>query len=132
MTLQISPVRSPEDRVADLGSIDLSGIDGRQLRRSKFAGRFAEDGITLSLVHLDVALAVNPIGDRHLLHPEIFGNQRRKSRHRPAGGTGKDRPQRLRLLVVSALIDIGGHRPIPICHRAGRMNGKRDIEMHEG
>jgi AraC family transcriptional regulator len=62
MSLQMSPVQSPEDRVADLGSIDLSGIDGRQLRRSKFAGRFAEDGITLSLVHLDVALAVKAEG----------------------------------------------------------------------
>src|SRR6516165_3797881 len=31
-------------------------------------------------------LAVNPIRDRHLLHPEVFGNQRRESRHRTAGG----------------------------------------------
>src|SRR6516225_8084975 len=38
-------------------------------------------------------LAVNPIRDRHLLHPEVFGNQRRESRHRAARGTGEDRPQ---------------------------------------
>ena len=58
MSLQMSPVQSTKDHVADIRSIDLSVIDGRRLQRSKFAGRFAEDGITLSLVHLDVALAV--------------------------------------------------------------------------
>ena len=62
MSLQMSPVQSTKDHVADLRSIDLSGIDGRRLQRSKFAGRFAEDGITLSLVHLDVALAVKAEG----------------------------------------------------------------------
>ena len=56
MSLQMS--LAPPDQVVDLPSIDLSGIDRRRLKRSKFADRFAEDGITLSLVHLDVALAV--------------------------------------------------------------------------
>ena len=62
MSLQMSPVQSTKDHVADIRSIDLSVIDGRRLQRSKFAGRFAEDGITLSLVHLDVALAVKAEG----------------------------------------------------------------------
>ena len=63
MSLQMSPVQSTKDHVADIRSIDLSAIDGRRLaERSKFAGRFAEDGITLSLVHLDVALAVKAEG----------------------------------------------------------------------
>lgn len=62
MTLQISPVRSPEDHVTDLRLIDLPGLEGRRPQRSKFAGRFAEVGITLSLVHLNVALAVQAEG----------------------------------------------------------------------
>ena len=62
MSLQMSPVQSTKDHVADIRSIDLSVIAGRRLQRSKFAGRFAEDGITLSLVHLDVALAVKAEG----------------------------------------------------------------------
>ena len=62
MSSQMSPVQSTKDHVADVRSIDPSGIDGRRLQRSKFAGRFAEDGITLSLVHLDVALAVKAEG----------------------------------------------------------------------
>src|SRR5690349_16646490 len=36
-------------------------------------------------------LAVDPIRDRHLLHAEVLGYQRRESRHRPAGGAGEDR-----------------------------------------
>jgi AraC-like DNA-binding protein len=62
MSLQMSSVQSTNDHVADLRSIDLSVVDGHRLQRSKFAGRFAEDGITLSLVHLDVALAVKAEG----------------------------------------------------------------------
>lgn len=62
MSSQMSPVQSTKDHVADVRSIDPSGIDGRRLQRSKFAGRLAEDGITLSLVHLDVALAVKAEG----------------------------------------------------------------------
>src|SRR4029077_14566096 len=58
MSLQTSPAPSTGRRAIDLQSIDLSGIDHRRLERSKFAGRFAQNGIMLSLVHLDVALAV--------------------------------------------------------------------------
>jgi AraC-like DNA-binding protein len=58
MSLQTSPAPSTGHRAVDLQSIDLSGIDHRRLERSKFAGRFAQNGIRLSLVHLDVALAV--------------------------------------------------------------------------
>jgi AraC-like DNA-binding protein len=62
MSLQILHVRSPEDHVTDLRSIDLPGLEGRRPQRSKFSGRFAEDGMTLSLVHLNVALAVQAEG----------------------------------------------------------------------
>jgi AraC family transcriptional regulator len=58
MSLQTSHVRNTKNDVVDLRSIDLSGIDHRRLERSRFGSRFPEDGITLSLVHLDVALAV--------------------------------------------------------------------------
>jgi AraC family transcriptional regulator len=63
MSLQTSHVRSTKDHpVVDMGAIDLSEIDRRRLPRSKFSGQFGEDGITLSLVHLDVALAVKAEG----------------------------------------------------------------------
>jgi AraC-like DNA-binding protein len=58
MSLQTSPAQSTGDRAVDLQSIDLSRIDRRRLERSKFASPFAENGVTLSLVHLDIALAV--------------------------------------------------------------------------
>jgi AraC-like DNA-binding protein len=58
MSLQPSHMRSTKDHVVDLTSVDLSGIDHGWLERSKFRSRPAEDSITLSLVHLDVALAV--------------------------------------------------------------------------
>src|ERR1700730_1079132 len=57
-------------------------------------------------------LAVDAISDRDLLHSEVLADQRRERRHGPAGSAGKDRAQRLGLLVVGALIDIGGHRPV--------------------
>src|SRR5262249_52565506 len=40
----------------------------------------------------------------------------------------EDRAQRFGLLVVSALIDIGGHWPISISHRPRRMDCERDVE----
>jgi AraC family transcriptional regulator len=58
MSLQTYSTESTGDRVIDLRPIDLSGIDRRRLGRSKVAGRSAKKGVTLSLVHLDVALAV--------------------------------------------------------------------------
>ncbi|MBR1119944.1 helix-turn-helix transcriptional regulator [Bradyrhizobium lablabi] len=60
MSLLTSPaqITGNEVEVVDLRSIDLSGVDRRRLQRSKLPARFAKDGITLSLEHLDVALAV--------------------------------------------------------------------------
>jgi hypothetical protein len=58
MTLQTSQAQSTRDHAIGLGSVDLSVIDRPRLERSKLADRFAEDSITLSLIHLDVALAV--------------------------------------------------------------------------
>jgi AraC family transcriptional regulator len=58
MSLQTSPAQTTGNEVVDLRSIDISGVDHRRLQRSKLPARFAEDGITLSLEHLDVALAV--------------------------------------------------------------------------
>jgi AraC-like DNA-binding protein len=58
MSLQTYSAESTSNRAVDLRPIDVSGIDRRRLGRSKFAGRFAKEGVTLSLVHLDVALAV--------------------------------------------------------------------------
>jgi AraC family transcriptional regulator len=59
MSLQTLTAESICDRAVDQQPIDLSVIDRRRLGRSKFARpRLAKDGVTLSLVHLDVALAV--------------------------------------------------------------------------
>jgi AraC family transcriptional regulator len=59
MSLQTYTAESTGHRAVDPQPIDLSGIDRRRLGRSKSAGRrFAKDGVTLSLVHLDVALDV--------------------------------------------------------------------------
>jgi AraC family transcriptional regulator len=58
MSLQTPHVKSISNKVVDLRSIDLAGNDRARLEGSKVGRRFAEDGITLSLVHLDVALAV--------------------------------------------------------------------------
>ena len=80
-------------------------------------------------------LAFDSVCDRNLFHPEIFANQRRECRHRGAGSTGEDRPKGLGLLVVSALINIGGHGPVSFCHRSRRMDGERHgkaIERAQG
>ncbi|OAF14890.1 AraC family transcriptional regulator [Bradyrhizobium centrolobii] len=53
MSLQMSHQQAAKDH-----AIDVSGIDRRRLRLSRLPDRFEEDGITLSLIHLDVALAV--------------------------------------------------------------------------
>lgn len=57
MSLQMSPVQFTRDQIVDLRSVDISGQDRRRLLRSKFATRF-DEGVTISLEHLDVALAV--------------------------------------------------------------------------
>lgn len=54
MSLQMTPIAS--NQIVDLRSVDASGL-GRQ-QSSQFIDRLADGGIALSLVHLDVALAV--------------------------------------------------------------------------
>lgn len=63
MPAQISPVQNTGDEIVDLRSIEISGIEQHQLRRSTPPGRVARDGIMLSLVHLDLALDVRTEGD---------------------------------------------------------------------
>jgi AraC-like DNA-binding protein len=59
MSLQTYTAESTGHRAVDPQPIDLSVVDRRRLGRSKFARpRFVKDGVTLSLVHLDVALDV--------------------------------------------------------------------------
>lgn len=58
MSLQTSQAQSTRDHAVGLRSIDLPAIDHGRLERPKLAGCSAEEAITLSLVHLDVALAV--------------------------------------------------------------------------
>ncbi|WP_426610472.1 helix-turn-helix domain-containing protein [Bradyrhizobium sp. McL0616] len=56
MSLQMSRSQAIKDH--DVRAIDISAIDQHQLGLSKLRDRFNENGTTLSLVHLDVALAV--------------------------------------------------------------------------
>jgi AraC-like DNA-binding protein len=56
MSLQVSRPQAAKDTV--VRAIDVSAIDRRRLSLSRLPDRFDEDGMTLSLVHLDVALAV--------------------------------------------------------------------------
>jgi len=58
MSLQMSYPQAAKDHVA--AAIDVSSIDGPLLRPSKRSPRSGEEAITLSLVHLDVALAIEP------------------------------------------------------------------------
>ena len=55
MSLQISRPQATKDVVR---AIDVSAIDRRRLSLSRLPDRLDEDGMTLSLVHLDVTLAV--------------------------------------------------------------------------
>ncbi|MGX1320080.1 AraC family transcriptional regulator [Bradyrhizobium sp. USDA 377] len=56
MSLQMSYPQAAKDHVA--AAIDVSSIGGSQLRPSKRSPRSGEEAMTLSLVHLDVALAI--------------------------------------------------------------------------
>jgi AraC family transcriptional regulator len=58
MSLQTPHVKSTSNQVVDSRSIDLPGNDRARLEGSKVGRRVAKEGMTLSLVHLDVALAV--------------------------------------------------------------------------
>src|SRR5258708_1015306 len=62
MPLHTPDAPSNKDPAAGLRPAKLSGSDRGCPDRPSFAGRLAEDGITLSLIHLDVALAVEPRG----------------------------------------------------------------------
>ena len=77
------------------------------------------------------ALALDLIRDRHLLDAEVLGDQRRERRHRTAGGAGEDCAERLGLLVVRALVDVGADRPIAFAHRARGMYRQRHVEAVE-
>jgi len=56
MSLQMSPAQSA------VRSIAVSGIHHLRFGHPKLSDRLAEDGVTLSLIHLDVALAVEAQG----------------------------------------------------------------------
>ncbi|MDQ8731678.1 AraC family transcriptional regulator [Bradyrhizobium daqingense] len=56
MSLQLSQPLTTKDHA--FGSIDVSEIDGSRRRRSGYSGQAGKEGTTLSLVHLDVALAI--------------------------------------------------------------------------
>lgn len=58
MSLQMSYPQAAKDHVA--AAIKVSSIDGPLLQPSRRSPRAGEEAITLSLVHLDVALAIEP------------------------------------------------------------------------
>jgi AraC family transcriptional regulator len=89
MSLQTSNAQSTTDHVIDLGSIAPSAISRRGLKRSRAAGRFPEDGITLSLVHLDVAFAVKA-EDRNVVESTDGGSCFKVSAKRIAHGAEAD------------------------------------------
>lgn len=58
MSLQMTPIAS--NQIVDLRSVDASGRSSQQ--GSKFIDRLSDGGISLSLVHLDVSLAISAEG----------------------------------------------------------------------
>jgi len=58
MSLLMSYPQNVNDHVA--AAIDAASIDGPQLRSSRRSPRSGEEAVTVSLVHLDVALAIEP------------------------------------------------------------------------
>jgi len=58
MSLQMQHPQNANDHVA--ATIDVPSIDGLQLGASRRTRRSGEEAMTLSLVHLDVALAIQP------------------------------------------------------------------------
>src|SRR5262249_54583916 len=46
-------------------------------------------------------------------------------------GAGEDRTQRFGLLVVGALIDVGGDRPVSVGHSPGRMDCEHHVQTVE-
>lgn len=59
MSLQLTPAQSTNDKILDMNSAAVSAADRRGLLHSRLPARAASDGITISLEHLDVALAVS-------------------------------------------------------------------------
>src|SRR5262245_47924282 len=76
-------------------------------------------------------LAINPIGNRHLLHPQVLGNQWRESRHRPAGSAGEHGNERLSLFFVSTFVNVDANRPITFAHRPWGVNCEGHVEAVE-
>src|SRR2546423_206343 len=60
MSLQMTPLQAARNQIVDLRSVDAASLSRPQ--SSKFIDRLADGGISLSLVHLDVALAVKAEG----------------------------------------------------------------------
>lgn len=58
MPLQLSPVQPTNDKIFDMSSAGIPGADRRGVLHSRFPAHAAGDEITISLEHLDVALAV--------------------------------------------------------------------------
>ena len=63
MSLQLTTVQSTNDQVIDLSSAGILSDDHGGLRHSRLPARFAGEEITISLEHLDVALAVTAESD---------------------------------------------------------------------
>src|ERR1051325_6686362 len=76
-------------------------------------------------------LAFDAITDGYLFRPQVFADERGQLRNRPSRCSGKDRTECLSLVVVGALIDIGGHRPISFGHRSWRVDCERHVEAIE-
>ena len=63
------------------------------------------------------AFAFSLIGDRHGLDAKHLPDQRGEPAHDAACGTGEDGLQGFLLSLVSPLIDVERHRPVPLDHR---------------
>ena len=72
-------------------------------------------------------LAIDAIFDRDLLHAEMLSDHWREGCHRAALTAAKDGSERSGLLLVSALIDISGKRPVAVGHWARRVGYDSDV-----
>lgn len=88
MSLHMSYPQNVKDRVA--AAVGISSIDGSQLRHSRRSPRSGVEAMTLSLVHLDVALAIEPPA------PDVRGS---------AGGEPSFRVSAKRLAAASVETD---------------------------
>jgi hypothetical protein len=76
-------------------------------------------------------LAIDPECDGDLAHPQVLADQRSERGHRTTGGAGEDRREGLGLLIVGALIDVGGQRPSSVSHDPGGVEDDENIESIE-